>query len=341
MSRVFQRLRGLLPNFRPHPSDAAPHRAIKTGAEVRRAEDDGSDPFCRVGPDGRISHVFPGAQDLFGRKPEALLGHRPESFFSAGDYPPHDNTPGAIVRIVRPDGRITWAEAARLDSHAGEIIVRVRAISDRAGLQRRLAAPAPTDSAADHRAFDEAFATLTDGVTGLANRRAFDDALDLEWRRARRLGAPVSLLLLEIDALATFRATLGPRAGDDCLRAIAIVLHGAGLRTNSVASRCAGDKLALILPDTPLGAATAVAETIRASVAAQRWPYIGNPSGGDRVTVSLGAATADFRMNGSTAKPSALLAAAELVLEKSMIGGRNHVAPAEANWPERQRSPRK
>jgi diguanylate cyclase (GGDEF)-like protein len=169
---------------------------------------------------------------------------------------------------------------------------------------------------------------LTDGLTGLANRRAFDEALDREWRITLRQGTQISLLLLDIDCFKGFNDKYGHQVGDDCLRAVASALATSLLRPGDITARYGGEELAVILPDTDGPGAIEVAERIRANVQALSIPHETNNAGNYLVSVSVGVATAISLVGGTMTMPEGLLTAADTALYKAKQEGRNRVASA-------------
>jgi diguanylate cyclase (GGDEF)-like protein len=163
---------------------------------------------------------------------------------------------------------------------------------------------------------------LTDGLTGLANRRAFDSALLAEMRRARRARQPLSLLLIDIDRFKTLNDRLGHQAGDRCLAAVATVLAETVRDITDTVARYGGEEFAVILPFTDTAGAAAVAEKLRASVEALAWEAIhGQPAA---LTVSIGGAT--LRPDADAERevdPSRLIAAADAALYRAKSEGRN------------------
>jgi diguanylate cyclase (GGDEF)-like protein len=161
----------------------------------------------------------------------------------------------------------------------------------------------------------------TDGLTGLANRRRFDEALQSEWKRLQRTGSELGLIMLDIDHFKPFNDTYGHLAGDDCLRNVAGVLAGEMLRGPDVAARYGGEEFACILPETTLAGAVAVAERIRAGIEA-----LGIPHSGSKVvpvvTASLGVIS--VLCTGVT-RPEDLLLAADACLYRAKSEGRNRV----------------
>lgn len=158
-----------------------------------------------------------------------------------------------------------------------------------------------------------------DGLTGLSNRRCFDEALRREFRDATFADAPLSLVMVDVDHFKAFNDTRGHLAGDECLRAVATVLE-AQRGGNEVVARYGGEEFALILPGHGPASARARAEQLREAVEAQRLPHGGSTTA-PWVTVSVGVAT---RGEGED-DGAALIAAADGALYEAKRGGRNRV----------------
>ncbi len=108
--------------------------------------------------------------------------------------------------------------------------------------------------------------SVVDGLTGTANRRRFDTVLDREWRRAKRLGKPLSLVMFDVDYFKKFNDFYGHIKGDDCLRRIAHLLEAMIHRPGDSAARYGGEEFAIILPETEATGAAIVAERVRQGV---------------------------------------------------------------------------
>jgi diguanylate cyclase (GGDEF)-like protein len=111
-------------------------------------------------------------------------------------------------------------------------------------------------------------AARTDALTGIANRRAFDDTLEHEWQRGRRGDDPISLLLIDVDHFKQFNDRYGHPKGDDALQMVAKTLTAAARRTGDFVARCGGEEFALLLPETPRLGAELVARRVLDSIAA-------------------------------------------------------------------------
>jgi diguanylate cyclase (GGDEF)-like protein len=127
----------------------------------------------------------------------------------------------------------------------------------------------------------------TDSLTGTANRLQFDDLLQREWRRCRRGGEPMSLLLVDIDHFKRYNEEHGRAAGDACLQRVADTLAHVGRRPADVVARCGGDELTVLLPQTDRNGAWFVAHAILEAVGALAMPHGKSPTHRN-VTVSIG-----------------------------------------------------
>jgi len=164
-----------------------------------------------------------------------------------------------------------------------------------------------------------------DGLTGIANRRQFDEVLDLEWRRAYRAESPLSLLMIDIDHFKAFNDAHGHQRGDDYLKGIAAALRDGMNRPGDIVARYGGEEFAVILPATDEGGALSCAERLRAAVLALEIPH-DRPGAPLTATVSIGVATVLPREGTSSAT---LIAAADEALYRAKSEGRNRVRVAQ------------
>lgn len=162
--------------------------------------------------------------------------------------------------------------------------------------------------------------SAVDGLTGLANRRRFDEALELECRRARRENAPISLIMTDVDFFKKYNDAYGHQGGDECLRRVASVLALGARRPADLAARYGGEEFALILPQTSAEGAAIVAETLRAGVAALNILHAGSAAA-PHVTLSLGVAS--LEATDPELEPKQLVELADVALYSAKRGGRN------------------
>jgi diguanylate cyclase (GGDEF)-like protein/PAS domain S-box-containing protein len=165
--------------------------------------------------------------------------------------------------------------------------------------------------------------SFMDGLTGISNRRHFDEVLESEWRRAERSGAEsgLSLLMLDIDYFKKYNDTYGHQLGDECLKKVAEVLKATVARASDLAARYGGEEFAVILPDTDLDGAVRLAEKLRIAIAREAIPHAGS-SISDQLTFSIGTATMIPRPEQA---PSQLIARADEALYEAKASGRNAI----------------
>jgi len=132
-----------------------------------------------------------------------------------------------------------------------------------------------------------------DGLTGVSNRRAFDEVMATEWRRAMRYGAVFSLLMVDIDHFKDYNDTYGHLEGDQCLKAVAACLESSVQRAGDVVARYGGEEFAILLPESPAPEAWTLAERICANVEALGIAHERSRVS-PHVTISVGAGTIIF-----------------------------------------------
>lgn len=160
-----------------------------------------------------------------------------------------------------------------------------------------------------------------DGLTGVANRRFFDERMDEEWRRHQRSGNALSLLMIDIDYFKRYNDTYGHQAGDDCLKRVATAIRRQMSRPHDLVARYGGEEFSCILPETSLEGARQVAlhevEAIRELAIPHRASEVS-----DVVTISVGAAT---MVPSSETTWADLISLADMQLYQAKKHGRNRV----------------
>ena len=154
--------------------------------------------------------------------------------------------------------------------------------------------------------------SLTDSLTGLANRRAFEQRLKMEWQRATRYEHPLTVMLIDVDHFKRFNDDFGHQTGDHVLAQVGAILQQA-VRTTDLACRYGGEEFVIILPDTPMDDALPIAHRIREQVADHRWEA-------RQVTVSVGVAQLNQHKT-----PNQLVSDADQALYEAKAAGRNQV----------------
>lgn len=165
-----------------------------------------------------------------------------------------------------------------------------------------------------------------DALTGLANRRQFDVALDTEFGRAVRNASTLALILLDVDRFKEYNDIYGHTAGDECLQKICrTIANVAARRPGDLAARYGGEELAVLLPGTDVEAAALLAERIRAAVRALEIEHAGAIDG----FVTLSAGVDALRPEAGAVQPKELVRGADKALYVAKSGGRNRVCTNE------------
>lgn len=162
--------------------------------------------------------------------------------------------------------------------------------------------------------------SASDGLTGIANRRFFDEYISREWRRARRSATSIAMLMCDVDHFKLYNDTYGHQAGDDCLRQVANAIASNLERASDIAARYGGEEFAVILPETAIGGTLFVAEKIRHAIHQLNIPHSASQLG--RVTLSIGIAAATPDADNSFED---LIKAADQALYKAKDDGRDRV----------------
>ncbi|MBE0439717.1 MAG: diguanylate cyclase [Gammaproteobacteria bacterium] len=163
-----------------------------------------------------------------------------------------------------------------------------------------------------------------DGLTGLANRRHFDEMLIKELKRSARLKTPLSLILCDIDFFKLFNDNYGHQGGDDCLKAVAKKMQETVKRPGDVLARYGGEEFAVILPETDLAGATHIAKQLKAAIEQLAMPHAYS-SVADYVTLSLGVACVDTVDTNFIEIIRTLIERADKGLYQAKTQGRNQV----------------
>lgn len=330
LGTAFARMAGRLQARDGHIAAMQKEIAISEGHHRLLAEN-ADDMIIRLSPELQRLYASPACRTLLGYEPEEMIGHHPRELVHPDDQEATEHslfgrllaghaTARASYRALRKDGRYIWLEASfrRLEDGSGFVSV-LRDVSERKALETQL---------------EEANRQLRvlareDGLTRLANRRRFDEALGEEYRRAMRVGSPLAIIMLDMDRFKAFNDTYGHPGGDACLQALAGVLNTRCRRPADLAARYGGEEFVLLLPNTDAAGASIVAECIRAAVRDLAIPHAGSEFG--FATVSIGVAA---MVPGRAHGPAALVEAADAALYEAKRTGRNMVrvasAPAEA-----------
>lgn len=221
-----------------------------------------------------------------------------------------------VVGEADQDWKVDWVRRAFAAGFAVIILWLMAALTLRYDWYR-------LDSLKEIKKTRDALAKLsvTDGLTGLANRRRFDEVLFAEYRRMQRMKAPLSIIMLDIDSFKAFNDTYGHIKGDECIRAIAAIIKKTMKRPQDLAARFGGEEFICILPDTNHASAMLVATAIKDNIAAERIPHVSSRVV-NHVTISAGVATV---ICDGTMTPYQLVNIADERLYQAKDSGRNRV----------------
>jgi diguanylate cyclase (GGDEF)-like protein/PAS domain S-box-containing protein len=280
---------------------------------------------------GQPSYVSPSMRMLGGWGPEEIAGQRPLELAHPGDLENikealrelHDSIDSTVIelRTRTRKGDYIWVECSMRvyrDPATGKragILNLVRNISERKRAEQELqAAYIAVESMA-----------VVDALTGLANRRRFDEYLTKEWRREMRDGKSLSLLMLDADHFKSYNDAYGHVRGDGCLKQIAEACMDVVARPGDLVARYGGEEFAIILPETDNKGAMQVGNEICEALRNRRLKHEANPNG--IVTISVGCATmVPERGRHSTD----MVETADKALYLAKHSGRNQVCNASA-----------
>jgi diguanylate cyclase (GGDEF)-like protein/PAS domain S-box-containing protein len=306
---------------------ASTQRETRSEGFYRQLAEASNDMVMRLNRDLVRTYVSPASREIFGYAPEALIGKKtgdathPEdaerlwralAALAEGRIDRHT----VINRRRHRDGRWIWVETkyrAFVDpatGEASEIFATVRDISERKAIEEHLA---------------DAYRRLEilagqDGLTGLANRRTFDERLAKEFRLAERRREPLGLMMIDVDQFKAFNDRYGHPAGDDCLKRIAGAIRD-GVDGGGLAARLGGEEFAAFAPSADEERMAELGGRICQAIRGLAIPHAG--SSWRFVTASVGAAEARRTRFGPG--PTALLADADQALYAAKSQGRNRV----------------
>ncbi len=299
-----------------------------------------SDAIVCVGLDGRQSYVSPSFTRLTGWSVAEAMEYELQALIHPDDREEllavgARLRAGAVqatgrLRHLRKDGSYVWVEICirmieRLGADGMQFVANMRDITERKIAEDQI------------MALNRELAVLatTDGLTGLANRRRFDEALGQEWDRAARDRKPLSLLMIDVDRFKLYNDRYGHQRGDQCLHAVAAAIGELVRRPGDLAARYGGEEITLLLPGTSAAGAVELAARACGAIEASAIAHEANMPG--RVaTVSIGVATMFPALTEQASGARALIAAADAALYEAKRSGRNRVVTASAAVPEEQ-----
>lgn len=303
---------------------AAQAAITSSEAGLRLIAEHSSDVIIRFDTNMRRLYVSPACREVLGRTPEEMLARTICDDMLPEDLPRilkliergrRDRRQARFTyRLRRADGAVIWIESTTqwLPDDSGfaflrDVSRRKEAEAELAKVNRQLEALA-----------------LQDALTGLGNRRHFDETLEREFRRAARAANPLALALMDLDHFKAFNDFYGHQAGDECLRSVARAITSCLRLPGDLAMRYGGEELAVIAPETDISGALRLAERIAEAVRALKISHKGNESG--IVTLSIGIASMVPGREADT--PSPLLCSADRALYQAKADGRNLIRVA-------------
>jgi diguanylate cyclase (GGDEF)-like protein/PAS domain S-box-containing protein len=284
-----------------------------------------SDIVARICLDERLRYISPSVMRVLGWQPHHLIGRHALLGLNPIDLPQVEATLASLkrgdaeearatYRIRRRDSSEIWVESTlrvtcKDNGDLDGFVAITRDVTQQKALQVKLEAMA-----------------IEDGLTGLANRRRFDERLLEEWGRAYRERTTLALLMIDIDHFKAFNDAYGHPAGDECLHMVAGVLADEALRSTDLAARYGGEEFAILLPNTDAAGCVRIGERIRHAMKRAAIEHRLNlPSG--VVTASMGGATCRPGAERSSG-PTSLIEAADRALYAAKDAGRDRMIMA-------------
>ena len=294
-------------------------------ANFRLIAEGSSEIVTRIGMDGLVQYASPSSLRIVGWYPQQLVGRPALVGVNALDLPHLEEVIASLGRGDADEARVTyrtlrrdrteiWAESALRVTRNGDgdidgVVAITRDVTQQKHLQVRLETLA-----------------IEDSLTGLANRRRFDERLREEWGRAYRERSSLALLMIDLDHFKGFNDTYGHLAGDECLHTFAGILADEAHRSSDLVARYGGEEFAMLLPNTDAAGCARIGERIRRALRAAAIPHESNRPAG-RVSASFGGAVCRPGVERS-AGPASLIDAADRALYAAKDQGRDRLVMA-------------
>lgn len=295
---------------------------IEKEAHFRLLAEGSSDMVTRIGLDERLRYVSPSSARVVGWRANQLIGTPALAGIHEEDRPHVQAIVDAMKRGDAEEARVTyrnthrtntevWLESTmrvtRKDNGRVDGVVAIsRDITEQKKLETRLEMLA-----------------IEDGLTGLANRRRFDERLSEEWARAYRDRSSLALLMIDVDHFKAYNDEYGHPAGDACLRVVAQVIAAGMKRPGDLAARYGGEEFAMLLPSTDAAGCARIGERIRKAIRGAGLVHSSNHASG-YITASLGGATCRPALE-RTAGVDTLIEAADQALYAAKEAGRDRL----------------
>jgi diguanylate cyclase (GGDEF)-like protein/PAS domain S-box-containing protein len=291
-------------------------------ANFRLLAEGSSDMVTRIGLDDIVRYASPSAVRVVGWHPKQLVGRSALGGINPADLPAVLETVARLKRGEIEEGR-TLQRTRHPDK--GEIWIESTLRVTRNERGEVDSAIAISRDVTEHKVLEEKLEALAteDGLTGLANRRRFDERLAEEWARAQRERTPLALLIVDLDHFKAYNDAYGHVAGDSGLRAVARILAEEAGRPGDLAARYGGEEFALLLPNTDSAGCNRIGERVRSALRKTAIPHALNPPF-HMVTASLGGAVCRPGSERSDG-PTTLVEAADRALYAAKDHGRDRL----------------
>ena len=238
---------------------------IEKEAHFRLLAEGSSDMVTRIGLDERLRYVSPSSNQVVGWRPNQLIGTDALAEIRPEDRPQVQAIVDAMKRGDTDEARVTYRNVHRQKSEVWlESTMRVTR-KDNGNVEGVVAI---SRDITEQKKLETRLETLAieDSLTGLANRRRFNEQLKEEWARAYRDRSSLSLLMIDVDHFKSYNDEYGHPAGDACLRVVAKIIAAEMQRVGDLATRYGGEEFAMLLPNTDAAGCARIGERIRSAV---------------------------------------------------------------------------
>ncbi|MBR0903955.1 diguanylate cyclase domain-containing protein [Bradyrhizobium liaoningense] len=291
-------------------------------AHFRLLAEGSSDMVTRIGLDERLRYVSPSSVRVVGWRANQLIGTPALAGINPEDLPQVQAIVDAMKRGEKEEARLVYRNAHQEN---GEVWLESTMRVTRKDNGRVDGVVAISRDITEHKKLETRLETLAieDSLTGLANRRRFDERLKEEWARAYRDRSSLALLMIDVDHFKSYNDEYGHPAGDACLRFVAQIIAAETQRPGDLAARYGGEEFAMLLPNTDAAGCARIGDRIRRAIREAGLVHTTNHATG-YVTASLGG-TACRPVLERTAGVVSLVEAADRALYAAKEAGRNRL----------------
>ncbi|MCP3391714.1 diguanylate cyclase [Bradyrhizobium sp. CCGB12] len=295
---------------------------IEKEAHFRLLAEGSSDMVTRIGLDERLRYVSPSSVRVVGWRANQLIGTPALAGINPEDLPQVQAIVDAMKRGEKEEARLVYRNSHQEN---GEVWLESTMRVTRKDNGRVDGVVAISRDITEHKRLETRLETLAieDSLTGLANRRGFDERLKEEWARAYRDRSSLALLMIDVDHFKAYNDEYGHPAGDACLRLVAQVIAAETQRPGDLAARYGGEEFAMLLPNTDAAGCARIGDRVRRAIREAGLVHTTNHATGC-VTASLGGAACRPVLE-RTAGVVSLVEAADQALYAAKEAGRNRL----------------